>query len=306
MKKTLFILVSSMVITLSSFGQAPEGFKYQAVVRDAQNIILTNQDVGIQLAILQGSPNGSAEYTETFTPTTNEYGLITLEIGNGTSSDDFTVIVWSNGPYFLEVAIDVTGGSSYSVMGTSQLMSVPYALFSKNAEHVINDLVDDADADPTNEIQTLSQSENSIILSNGGGSVDLPGTVAFVQSKAGSGNSPTATRDFLSTQISVAITSSTQTIHFTVTQSFGSSTGAAGLDIYPGYRIDGSNSDPSVISAGIFNLTAEANQRQTFTISGVITDLSPGTYDFGMVGDDDGNGNWDNNEWGYISLMVIN
>ena len=132
MKRLLLTLIASVAISLSTLAQAPQGFKYQAVIRDAGTII-TNQSVGVQLTILQYLPTGSAVYTETFTPTTNAYGLINLEIGSGITSDDFTTIDWANGPFFIETAVDVTGGITYSAMGTSQLMSVPYALYAENS-----------------------------------------------------------------------------------------------------------------------------------------------------------------------------
>ncbi|MDC0257747.1 DUF1566 domain-containing protein [Crocinitomicaceae bacterium] len=169
MKKLILSLVAIATIALNSFGQAPEGFKYQAVVRDAGNTILNNQAVGMRMTIQQGSIGGTTVYQETFLPTTNAYGLVNLEIGNGTAvSGDFTTIDWSAGPYFIETAVDVTGGTSYAVMGTSQLMSVPYALHANTAENVTNDLVDDADADPNNEIQAVSFSNDTLYLSNGG------------------------------------------------------------------------------------------------------------------------------------------
>jgi hypothetical protein len=133
MKKLLLSLFAIVTLSLSSFGQAPEGFKYQAVVRDASSLILANQALGMQLMIRQGSVGGTPVYTETFAPTTNGYGLVNLEIGTGTTSDDFTLIDWANGPYFMETAADITGGTSYAVIGTSQLMSVPYALHAKTS-----------------------------------------------------------------------------------------------------------------------------------------------------------------------------
>ncbi len=121
-------------LSLSSFGQAPEGFKYQAVVRDAGNTILNNQAVGLRMTIQQGAIGGTSVYSETFAPTTNGYGLVNLEIGNGiVTSGTFATIDWSAGLYFIETAIDVTGGTNYSVMGTSQLMSVPFALYAKTS-----------------------------------------------------------------------------------------------------------------------------------------------------------------------------
>ena len=133
MKKLILSMVAIATISLSSFGQAPEGFKYQAVVRDAGNLILNNQTVGMRLTIQQGSMGGVTAYSETFSVTSNAYGLVNLEIGTGTTSYDFTTIDWGNGPYFIETAADVTGGTSYTVMGTSQLMSVPYALYAKTS-----------------------------------------------------------------------------------------------------------------------------------------------------------------------------
>ena len=133
MKKILLSIITSAFMVLLSFGQAPEGFKYQAVLRDAGIAVISNQSVGVRLTIEQGSAGGIVVYTETFSPTTNSYGLVNLEIGTGTTTDDFTAIDWANGTYFIETAVDASGGSNYSVMGTSQLMSVPYALYAKSS-----------------------------------------------------------------------------------------------------------------------------------------------------------------------------
>ena len=133
MKKIILSIVAIATMSLSVYGQAPEGFKYQAVVRDAGGLILNNQAVGMRLTVQQGSIGGAAVYTETFSTTTNAYGLVNLEIGTGTTTDDFTMIDWSNGPYFMETAVDFLGGMTWVVMGTSQLMSVPYALYAKTS-----------------------------------------------------------------------------------------------------------------------------------------------------------------------------
>ena len=157
MRKFILSTLAATAFAISVLAQAPQGFKYQAVIRDAAGNILNNQAVGMQMTIQQGSIGGTTIYQETFSGTTNAYGLMNLEIGSGiVISGDFTTIDWSNGPYFIETAVDVAGGTSYSVMGTSQLMSVPYALHANTAENVVNDAVDDADNDPTNEIETWS------------------------------------------------------------------------------------------------------------------------------------------------------
>ena len=133
-KKIFLSLVAAAIFSFNSFGQAPENFNYQAVVRNAGNTILNNQAVGLRMTIQQGSIGGTTVYSETFSPTTNAYGLVNLQIGNGTVViGTFANIDWSAGPYFMETAVDVTGGTNYSVMGTSQLMSVPYALYAKTS-----------------------------------------------------------------------------------------------------------------------------------------------------------------------------
>ncbi|WP_370087325.1 hypothetical protein [Ekhidna sp.] len=168
LKKLLFTL--TIVVSICSYGQAPEGFKYQAVVRGNDGAPMSNEAVGIKITLRQGTANGTSVYAETFTPTTNDHGLVNIQIGSGTSSDDFSTIDWENGPFFIETAVDLSGGTNYDVMGASQLLSVPYALHAKTAESVIADLVDDADNDPTNEIQTISRIGTTVTLSNGGGS----------------------------------------------------------------------------------------------------------------------------------------
>lgn len=134
-KLTLVLVLFAFYFSLSTvWAQAPQSFEYQAVVRDGSGNILISQNVGIQITIKQGSPSGTNVYQETFASTTNLYGLVNLQIGTGATGDDFTIIDWAAGPYFIEVALDVTGGTSYTIMGTSQLLSVPYALHAKTVE----------------------------------------------------------------------------------------------------------------------------------------------------------------------------
>lgn len=136
MNKFLLSLIVISTIALSSYGQAPQAFKYQAVVRDADNKVLMNQEIGMQLRILQNGPDGEAVYTESFTCTSNGNGLVNLEIGKGKTIDEFSAINWAIGSYFIETAVDVSGGTDYVVMGTSQLLSVPYALYAETAGNI--------------------------------------------------------------------------------------------------------------------------------------------------------------------------
>jgi hypothetical protein len=133
--KRIITICAALLMTASVFAQAPEKMSYQAVVRDGSNNLVASTSVGMQISILQGSASGTAVYVETQTPTSNANGLVSLEIGSGTVvSGDFTTIDWANGPYFIKTETDPTGGTSYTITGTSQLLSVPYALYAKNTD----------------------------------------------------------------------------------------------------------------------------------------------------------------------------
>ena len=134
--KKLYSLTALMVFISVVFAQSPEKMSYQAVVRDGSNKLVTNTFVGMQISILQGSKGGTAVYTETHTEKTNANGLISIEIGTGTTSDDFSAINWASGPYFIKTESDPVGGSNYTITGISQLLSVPYALHAKTADNV--------------------------------------------------------------------------------------------------------------------------------------------------------------------------
>lgn len=129
----LFVIgLLSLAVTLEA--QAPASFSYQAVIRNLSNEPITNTTVGVRITILRGSAAGSQIFQETYSPVTNEAGLISLEIGMGnTVFGDLGAIDWDNGPYFIEQAIDPTGGTNYTITGTTQLLSVPYALYARNA-----------------------------------------------------------------------------------------------------------------------------------------------------------------------------
>jgi hypothetical protein len=134
--KIIYTLIAVLLLSATSFAQAPEKMSYQAVVRDAGGELVTGEAIGMRISILQTTATGTAVYVETHGPTSNTNGLVSVEIGTGTSSDDFSTIDWSAGPYFIKTETDLTGGSSYTITGTSQLMSVPFALHAKVAESV--------------------------------------------------------------------------------------------------------------------------------------------------------------------------
>jgi hypothetical protein len=131
--KNVYTLLLFLCASVSILAQTPEKMRDQLVLRDASNTLLTNQEVGLEISILQTTITGTPVYVETQTATTNRNGLVSLEIGSGKSSDDFSAIDWSVGLYSIKTATDASGGSIYSLIGTSQLMSVPFALYAKTA-----------------------------------------------------------------------------------------------------------------------------------------------------------------------------
>lgn len=114
--------------------QAPEKMSYQAVMRNTSGQLLINQNIGVKVSVLQGSSSGTVVFSERLTGTTNTNGLVSLEIGSGTVlSGTFATINWASGNYYLKTETDPTGGTNYTIAGTSQLLSVPYAMYAKTS-----------------------------------------------------------------------------------------------------------------------------------------------------------------------------
>jgi hypothetical protein len=135
MKSILTILTAFLflLLTYSVNAQAPNKLSFQAVIRNSSNYLVISSPVGIRISLLQGSITSSALYVETHTATTNVNGLITLEIGGGkVVSGDMKNFNWGLGESFLKVETDPSGGTNYSISSTTQLLSVPYALYANS------------------------------------------------------------------------------------------------------------------------------------------------------------------------------
>lgn len=142
MKKSIFLFIIAILFALTTSSQTPQAFKYQAVARDLSGNVLVSINVSFRISILQGSAAGTSVYSEKHTKTTNAFGLVDLEIGNGTApTGSFSAINWAGNVYFLKVEMDPNGGTAYQLMGTSQLLSVPYAIQSKKTEEVADNSV---------------------------------------------------------------------------------------------------------------------------------------------------------------------
>ena len=173
MKKVYLFFLLIAVAFSTVFSQVPNAFNYQAVVRNSSGEILVNKTVSFRISLLKNSETGTVAYSETHSLSTNEFGLVNFKIGKGTKiSGTFSLADWGE-VIFTKVEFDPAGGSSFSHLATTKLSSVPFAI---KAQSVVNDKVDDADADPANEIQTITKSGSTLTLSKGGGSVTLPST----------------------------------------------------------------------------------------------------------------------------------
>jgi uncharacterized protein (TIGR02145 family) len=117
-----------------AIAQSTDRLSYQAVVRSASGAILASQSIGMRISILKGTATGTVVYSETHARTTNAQGLVNLEIGGGSAvSGNFSTILWSQGPYFIKIETDVSGGTNYQLTFTTQLLSVPYSLYAQSA-----------------------------------------------------------------------------------------------------------------------------------------------------------------------------
>jgi hypothetical protein len=136
--KKIFLLFAIVLLHFLSNAQAPQKMSYQAIVRNASNALVANASVSINLTLFQAGLN---IYSENHIVTTNNNGLATLEIGTGTINNGvFADIDWSNGPYSIQTDIDPTGGTSWTISTTTDLLSVPYALYAAKAQELAKPL----------------------------------------------------------------------------------------------------------------------------------------------------------------------
>jgi uncharacterized protein (TIGR02145 family) len=128
---TCLLLAAGVFFTQQATAQAPQKMSYQSVIRNSSNALLVNTAVGIKISVLQGSESGTAVYVETQTATTNANGLVSIQIGTGTATTGtFAGINWSAGPYFIKTETDPAGGTNYTITGTQEMLSVPYAMYA--------------------------------------------------------------------------------------------------------------------------------------------------------------------------------
>ena len=141
MKKIYSIVL--FLISVSASAQSPDKMSYQAVLRNIDGTLMKDQAVSIQISILQSSATGTTVYQEDHSPSTNLNGLVSLHIGTGnTTSGTFSAIDWSAGPYFLQTDIDPAGGTNYVISSTTELISVPFALYANKADSLVGGITE--------------------------------------------------------------------------------------------------------------------------------------------------------------------
>ncbi|MDC1204738.1 tail fiber domain-containing protein [Salibacteraceae bacterium] len=166
--KKLVLLSLAIGLSFLSLAQAPQLINYQAVIRDATGQVVQNQNVSLRLSIHEKYSVGINVYQEEHMVTTNDFGLVNIHIGAGVNKTGLlNDVKWGSDVHVLKVSLDQNGGSSFSVMGYAQLVSVPYALYAANVSY--------ADTSATNELQMLSFANDTLRLSNGN-SIYLPNT----------------------------------------------------------------------------------------------------------------------------------
>ena len=179
MIKKYFVLLFFFFLTIGH-AQSPEKFTYQSIIKTSAGYLLKNQDVGLKISVLFNSSNGIAVYSEEHTVESNNNGLVTLIIGEGVSSDVFSDIDWGGGEFFLKVEVDPEGGVNYVMEQTSQLLSVPYALYAGNSGSNLNLLGQDY-INLTGQTLTI----NKVDLAN-----DVDGVLPVVNGGTGSSTAP--------------------------------------------------------------------------------------------------------------------
>jgi len=154
--KTFFTVLAAAILTVGVWAQSPMKMSYQAVVRNSSGQLVINQVIGMQVSIIQGSADGTAVYSETQFTTTNDIGLVSIEIGGGVG---FDAIDWANGSYFIKTETDPDGGTNYTITNTSQLLSVPYALHARTAEALSGEITETDPVFGASPAKTISGSD---------------------------------------------------------------------------------------------------------------------------------------------------
>lgn len=202
--KTLLYIIICLSLSNIVLGQSPYAFNYQGLARDGSGNIMSNEDITLRISLVESFNEGTIVFVEEFDVTTSEAGLFSIRIGEGIQIlGNLRAIDWGSNKYYIKTEMDPSGGNDFIDMGTTQLYSVPYALYAERAGEggssqgsdnqqlslngttlsiqrgnsvnlsILQDGFEDADANPSNELQMLSINNNTLSISNGN-SITLP------------------------------------------------------------------------------------------------------------------------------------
>jgi hypothetical protein len=179
--KRLFAILAVLLLTINGFAQAPERISYQAVIRNSSDQLVVNKQVGIRISIQQYvmglPPTYKNIYVETQKPTTNENGLVSIQIGGGTIvGGTMNSIDWSKGTYYIKTETDPTGGTNYTITGQSQILSVPYALHAQTVDSIKTDASLAGNGNHTQPLKLAQQSATKGQVLQWDGTAWKPGT----------------------------------------------------------------------------------------------------------------------------------
>jgi hypothetical protein len=287
MKKRIINLLIALIASVTIYAQAPNSFKYQAVVRDASSNIIANKNVSFRLSVYKTSITGAVVYSETHSVMTNNYGLANMNIGSGVLvSGSFSTIDWGNDSYFIKTELDAAGGSSYSDMGVSQLQSVPYALNAKSVSGMtMNDLIDVTVSGATVN-QVLSWDGSSWVpVTSSAGTTYSAGSGILLSGTTFSNSAPDQTVSF--TQSGATTVSGTYP-NFTISSTDNNTTYGAGSGMglsgttfsntAPDQTVTLSPSGATTISGSYPNFTISSTDNNTTYSAGTGMGLSGTTF----------------------------
>ena len=167
MKKLIFLFSFMILVVATLVAQVPQNMSYQAVVRNASHQLVVNSAITVQVRIIPHVMNNAPIYQEEHQTTTNDNGLMTLQIGGGQAIQGvFSAIPWADGPYYLRVDIDPAGGNDFTISSVQQLMSVPYALYAVEAGNGFSGNYEDLANKPNIPSQTSDLLNDAGFVSN--------------------------------------------------------------------------------------------------------------------------------------------
>ncbi len=334
--KNMLLFLSGLILAIGVLAQAPQGISHQAVIRDSANELVTNADISVRVSIIRGSPTGVILYVEEHEVVSNQNGLITYIIGTGDVQNGvFSDIDWSDSPLFLRTEVDPAGGVNYTISGTTQFLSVPYALYAETSGNPIPGPEGPQGPEGPEGLQGPEGPEGpqgpegpeGLQGPQGPEGPEGPqgpegpegpegpqGLTGIVDMRMASGNAGSVpssegmnVRGFLAPVVTATVGAG-QKVHITSSRAMGSTAtnGANGLALWVCYRPSGSTENPSQIGNGSLGNRVPQFTRIPFTLSAVATNLPPGTYQFGLCGNaSEANfANWNSYEWGYTTVII--